>query len=661
MSGGKQQRYGEQPDFFELADDVVKPTHVLVPGRAPLDVLGGQRRPDGLAFDLSGPQVVRAVQLRGVGFAATRWVAAAVHCAHDAPPEDQSYVHDLGHEVAVTLLESLKRRVFRDGLISCCLGHAASVYPSGMEIKQKSLGRLPTNPFEPVPLLFLAAHNDSELRAFLQEVHQLAEYAPDILAAIDADLDLHGKRKKALRIQDAQWIEAQRDRLITPDGVPIMPITPVSDVPAESLVLEIGRRRTPAYLVYLFMAARGYFGGYKSKGATTLVLESMTLRVVLANAGLDLPGRSTLTELANAVSNNTREMVLDAQLAFVLGEGWDDFKAMTEDSTAVAGNVLWPTDSRLMVDLVARLYRRGGRLDALGLPNFDESRIAKVLGAMSSLDREISLSIGSNRPKSARLRQRLYKQLLKKAKQVTLLLAPQVERTRVALRELDVLPSQHARAARLVEWLETDLKNLRQVVENCEARVVRDEKVPMSEKVLSVSDPDVGYIAKGGREAVVGYKPNLARSENGFVTGLIVPQGNASDSGELIPMFEQVVRRTGVIPGIVSVDDGYSSAQGRAVLLERGVKVVSISGSKGKKITPAADWESEAYAVARDYRSAVESLMFTIKYGFDFDRVARRGLENVRAELLEKVLAYNFCRMAVCRTAASAQEGLLAA
>jgi len=275
---------------------------------------------------------------------------------------------------------------------------------------------------------------------------------------------------------------------------------------------------------------------------------------------------------------------------------------------------------------------------------------------MSLLDREISL--GSGRPQGARKRPYLYRKLLKKARRATALLAPQVEQTQQALRALDVLPSQRVRAARLVEWLQTDLENLRQVVENCRARVLRNEKVPMSEKVLSVSDPDVGYMAKGGREAVVGYKPNLARSASGLVTGLIVPQGNAAESGHLVPMFEQVVRRTTVIPDTVSVDDGYTSAAGRVSLLGREVEVVSISGSKGKKITPDADGDSEAYAIARDDRSAVESLMYTIKYGFDFGRVARRGLENVRAELLEKVLAYNFCRLAACRAAKAREESL---
>ena len=498
---------------------------------------------------------------------------------------------------------------------------------------------LPAAPFAPRPVLFLEAPEESEFFTFLQEAHRLVAGDPTILDAIDADLDLHGQRKKSLRIQDAHWNEARNPTLPTID---LSSPTPTP----ESLVLGQGRPRTNAYVVFLFLAERGFFGGFKSADATTLMLESVTLRVFLGNQGIGLPGRSTLTELVNAVSAGTLFKILDAQVRAMLNEGLDDGKKLTLDSTAVEGNVQWPTDSRLMVDLVARLWRRGGRLDGVGLPIFDEPQIAKILGLMSELDREISLGAAS---KNTRQRRRLYKRLLEKARRAIELLTPQLEITQQALQEQDVLPSLHARAGRLVEWLKTDLENLRRVLQNCEARILREEKVPVGEKVLSVSDPDVGFIAKGEREPVVGYKPQLARSGNGFITGLIVPQGNASDSGQLVPMFEQVVRRTGVTPETVSVDDGYSSIHGRETLLALGAKVVSISGSKGKKITPADDWDSEAYATARNDRSAVESLIFTIKNGFDFGRVARRGLQNVRAELLEKVLAYNFCRFALCR------------
>ena len=62
-------------------------------------------------------------------------------------------------------------------------------------------------------------------------------------------------------------------------------------------------------------------------------------------------------------------------------------------------------------------------------------------------------------------------------------------------------------------------------------------------------------------------------------------------------------------------------------------------------MTALEDWDSELYSDARRYRSAVESLMFTIKDGFAFGELGRRGIDAVRDELLEKVLAYNCCRI----------------
>ena len=48
--------------------------------------------------------------------------------------------------------------------------------------------------------------------------------------------------------------------------------------------------------------------------------------------------------------------------------------------------------------------------------------------------------------------------------------------------------------------------------------------------------------------------------------------------------------------------------------------------------------------------------MFTMKQGFDFGAVARRGLAKVEGELLEKVLAYNLCRMALARMSVAERE-----
>jgi hypothetical protein len=80
-------------------------------------------------------------------------------------------------------------------------------------------------------------------------------------------------------------------------------------------------------------------------------------------------------------------------------------------------------------------------------------------------------------------------------------------------------------------------------------------------------------------------------------------------------------------------------------VLRLGVKVVSISGAKGKKIIEARQWKSQPYRQARAERSASESLVFTLKEGFEFGEMVRRTHESVLAVMLEKVLAYNISQI----------------
>lgn len=505
-------------------------------------------------------------------------------------------------------------------------------------------------PFTSVPMLLLAPA-DSHLRMFLEEAHRLITAEPKLLAAVDADLDAHGKRKKAVRQADARWAEARSQPLPgLAAGEPVDPTT---------LTLGVGRPRTSAYVVVMFLLLRGYAGGFKVCEVTSLMMESITIHVFLRNHGISMPGRSTLTELVNAVRNETRSLLLDAQVRQALADEFDDFDVMLQDSTAVEGNVAWPTDSRTIVALVERMLRTGAALARVGLTAFEARPVQRLLAAMDALDREIDLSTGNNKGKKverARTRRRRYTKLLAHAGNAHALLLGELARVAAECAALDVAPSRRAIAERTVQRLREDLRTLAQVIENCTRRVVGGEKIPMAEKVLSTSDPDVGFIAKGQRDPVIGYKPQLARSRSGFITGLLLPQGNAADSGQLEPMLKEVVRRTGKTPQVVSLDDGYASAANMALLKQMKIEVRSINGSKGKKLTAKRDWDRDEYAEARDLRSAIESLMFTIKQGFGFGVVARRGLQNVYGELLEKALAYNLCQRMRIRLARESQE-----
>lgn len=486
----------------------------------------------------------------------------------------------------------------------------------------------------PVPCLFLDAP-DSGFADFVSGALELLRVNPSLVARVEQDLDVHAKKKKALRQADARWVANQSIDLPTvPQSLFHGP---------ENITLGDGRPRTPALVVALFVFLRGYLGGFKTAPSDDLLFESRTIAVFLARQNLVMPGRSTLTELTNAVSEATRSAFLDAEVRMILREGLDDFSTMIQDSTSVEGNTEWPTDSRLVVKLLHRILRTGRALPKFGLPEMRSYEAERILDKLTTIDRQIDLmKSGKNVTEK---RNRRYKQVIGKGRVAHRSVANELPKVREALAAMKAPPSRRLRTERVVAQLERDLQDLARVLDNCEARIVDKIKVPAAEKVVSTSDPDAAFIVKGQRDPVVGYKPQLARSGGGFVTGLIVPRGNVADSDLLIPMYDQVYQRTQVVPDRVIVDDGYASAKNRDTLKLRHVGTISIGGSKGRKLTSTKDWNSDAHVEARDDRSAVESLMSTLKGSYDFDEVSRRGIDAVAAELLEKVLAYNLYRI----------------
>jgi hypothetical protein len=488
------------------------------------------------------------------------------------------------------------------------------------------------NLFLPVP--------DTDFRDFLEEVDELARFAPEIIKAIEADLDLHAREKKSLRLADRKFIESQTTDL------PCIDIEE-REIQIGDLSLAAGRPRMPAKAVYIFLMMRGFLGSLSTQQSVRFLHESISVYAWLQDCGLQMPGVSTIIDNVNAVSHTTRELIFSRQIARIFDDQLDDFQHQTIDSTSVKANSCWPTDSKILTGLLTRGYRLGQMLDTVGLKNFKKGWVPRWLEEMDKQVFQITLAAGKPNVK-AKFHQQ-YRQLLTRGKKVLAALEKEFASLEQVLQIEAFAPSQRIMIGRVVEQLRSDLSDARRVIQYTHDRVFEQKNLPSKEKVLSLSDGSAAFIQKGSREPVIGYKPQLVRSANGFVASLLVPEGNAADASMLVESIMDAFSRTGVIANSVSTDDGYASAKGRDILLALGVKTISISGAKGKKLTTPEDWESEAYQEARRYRSAVESLMFTIKDGFAFGQLGRRGIEAVRDELLEKVLAYNCCRTILMR------------
>jgi hypothetical protein len=482
---------------------------------------------------------------------------------------------------------------------------------------------------------------NTDFRDFIEEVDGLSNKHPEIIARIEEDLDLNARKKKKLRIADKKFIEEMT--LPLPDFT-VKELEPK----AESLELKIGRPRMSGELTYLFLMIRGFLGGsLASKSSRRFLDESMSLYGHLQNLDLKMPAVTTILENINLVSQKTLDLILDKQIKLIFEEGLDYFKKLTIDSTFVKANSSWPTDAKILTGLLTRANELGQKMHIFNLSEFQLGRVTCWLKEMDSLEFQICLVAG--KANSRGKLKKHYRQLLRRGNKTVAALTKEFLKFKEQQSLQKLKPSNRLRLQRILDQIESDISDAKKVILYADNRVFKDIVLPSTEKVLSLSDKSAAYIKKGTRNPVIGYKPQLVRSDNGFVTSLTVPEGNTADSAELVFAIRNSIKRTGVVADLVSTDDGYASAKGRDEILAMNVKNISISGAKGKKITDSEDWESTLYKDARRYRSAVESLMFTIKDGFDFEELGRCGINAVRAELTEKVLAYNCCRVILIR------------
>lgn len=418
------------------------------------------------------------------------------------------------------------------------------------------------------------------------------------------------------------------------------------DLTACSLELETGRPRMHPLVVFVFVLLRGRLGGPCRADFQDLVRESRSLEAAFPPYARSLPAPTTILENLNVLSDSTLEYIHHLQLAEALDDGLEDFARLAVDSTAVEAASAWPTDSKTIVDLCDRFLSTESKLESFGFAAASRLKCEDWLGRLASLHKTISMSGGGEA--GSKKRRSAYRDFFIVACK---LLERLLERHAGQLRWIQsacLAPFAGERAGLLLQVLGEDVFAAATTLHHGISRVEEGCPPKTAERILGVADRAAAIIVKGGREPVMGYKPQLARSGNGLITAVIVESGNPADSANLEPLVSWSIAATSVVPVEVTADDGYASAAGLDAVKACGVRRVSISGAKGKRLLQE-QWDLPEMVELRRWRSSVESLMFVLKHGYRFGRLGRRGLQAVRRELLEKALAYNFDRLILLR------------
>lgn len=479
----------------------------------------------------------------------------------------------------------------------------------------------------------------------VREAFTLTDFAPEILTSLAGDIDAGAQKAKKVRLMDEIWWEAALPRF--PDFIERIDPSDFDSVPAEGLGLLEGRPRgVDAELLMILLAFSGVFSLTSRPGYERLS-DSMMFGMLLEAKGFRMPARSTVAKYLGLVSEETMQLIQNAQMRLAQNSKLDDFRRLTVDSTAVAANTAWPSESGLIWGHLARAAHELNKQGKLSGETWSSKLVDRWLPVLKSLHTTISL-LGSGRD-AKKKRKILYRKLLKTAEKAYARLKADAASWNARLEECCLQPSHSIRVQIMMEQVRQSLEECSLAMESARLRVLQGKTVEAGKKSYSVSDPDAYMVVKGQRDPVIGYKPQIGRSLNGFITCFEVERGNPADSARLLALVEQCENNTGVNLAEVSTDDGYTSERNLGALLAKGVEFVSFSGAKGRKVLGEELWDSPEYKALRDDRSAVESTIFTVKHKFNLRSFCRRGLSGVGMELAATVFAFNLWRTAYQR------------
>jgi hypothetical protein len=396
------------------------------------------------------------------------------------------------------------------------------------------------------------------------------------------------------------------------------------------------QKHPPAELVVALFIARHFYDNCYGDRGYSMLCENNSLHQFIGRLGIGkFPSRNTIHEQISALSEQTLKLFHQAVLNCVKACGMDDFSAVIIDSTAIKADSAWPVDSALLKSLSGKIMKNilsvHDKLSCLERRKIPLKRLHNYCDDMRKLDFEISMFKGKKGAKKMR-RNSYTQELLPRCRKFMARLEqilPEIKQrcgTAKAL-TIDECLSRFTDKVLMVEY------RFNMAPEDYDAKKARE--------IYSMSDDDAAFIKKGGRETVFGYRPNFAFSANGFLTSFTLDSGNTSDSKAFTNCLMENEKITGETALMVSVDDGYSSAANLDYALEKGAELVSISGSKGKKLLGEEIYETENYQLARNIRSISEAGISKLKNYHNLERFTVCGLKRVRQETLISAIGFN--------------------
>ena len=338
--------------------------------------------------------------------------------------------------------------------------------------------------------------------------------------------------------------------------------------------------------------------------------------------------KSALCKNIKSISPETWESINRLLTAYGDDKKIEKGREARIDCTVVCSNIHHPLDSSLLWDAVRVFTRTLKKMkEELGIPVAftDHCRRAKrrMLGILNANNEKI--------------RVKRYKDLLKVTEKT-------VRYSKSAIPILDSYtsrdPAKVARAMAMSKNFKKLIPLAEQVVDQTTRRVIYDEKVPASEKVVSLFEPHTDIIKKDRRETFYGHKICLTSGRSNLISDCLIVEGNPADSSLTLEMLDRHDQIYGHYPLKVALDGGFASKANLKAAKAREIKDVCFAKKRGLKEGDMCR-SSWMYKKLRRFRAGIESGISWLKRCFGLWRCTWKSFRSFKSYVWASIVSAN--------------------
>ena len=341
------------------------------------------------------------------------------------------------------------------------------------------------------------------------------------------------------------------------------------------------------------------------------------------------PSTSTLQSNIKALREQTWMAIHQFLISYANEEKLEKGRKIRLDATVVETDIHAPSDSTLLWDgvrVITRWLFDGKKFSPQPKYQFSDHR--RVM-------KKRLLTIQNTRSKE--VRESAYRDMLAYAYKVCTYGKEAAEEL-YAYEGSDPLDS--IRAHNLADQIARAVILLNKVIGQTNRRVLKNEKVPASEKVVSLFETHTDIIVKSRRKTEYGHKVFVVGGVSNLIIDCLIERGNPADSACFKKLLDRQKDYYGRLPRQTSADGGFASLDNVRYAKGHEVKDVVFSKKRGLSVKDMAksNW---VYRRLKNFRAGIEANISTLKRAYGMSRCNWSGWEGFKQYVWSAIVSYN--------------------